>query len=250
MSNSIQLFEKQSMNIVKEANILTPEDLQVITDLSKELNQTYQTVQIFRTRTEMDISVLNDLEYPTPDAKFWQAVREQNVMFTELVRLSFQYRRNNIEITRLINDGAKLAEGYEKDLLCIDIEEKEFNRIEMERVAKDRIREIGQWHDIMTNLRPQLRCGDTNVDEHQLLSYTQRFIQAYAVAQETDKDVDSYRNLHAQLDMALKTCRDRGILEKVLLPFIDHPMITQMFPEEIARLTENKMGTKLQKLAS
>ena len=53
---------------------------------------------MFRTETEMRISVLNDLKHPTPGAKYWQAVREQNVFFEQMIFLSFDYRENDIEI--------------------------------------------------------------------------------------------------------------------------------------------------------
>ena len=136
--NNINLFEQKSMNVVKSANILTEDDLQIITELSAELSNTFQTAQVFRTQTEAEISVLNDIKFPTPDAKYWQSIREQNVHFGELVRLSFNYRRNDVEIAKL-ESIIKSAKGYDREMLQIDLEEKQFNRIEMERVAKDRI---------------------------------------------------------------------------------------------------------------
>ena len=48
--------------------------------------------------TEVPVSVLNDIKFPTPAAKYWQAMREQNVMFQELVMLSYEYRKNLVEI--------------------------------------------------------------------------------------------------------------------------------------------------------
>jgi hypothetical protein len=46
----------------------------------------------------MEVSVLDDVHFPTPDAKYWQSVREQSVHFSELIRLSFDYRRLLVDI--------------------------------------------------------------------------------------------------------------------------------------------------------
>jgi hypothetical protein len=39
----------------------------------------FHHVQMYRTQTEMEISVLSDVHFPTPDSKYWQTVREMNV---------------------------------------------------------------------------------------------------------------------------------------------------------------------------
>ena len=82
---------------VRGASVLNVTDAANLDRLAPELRQTWETAQVFRTRTEMEMSVLNDLHFPTPDSKYWQCVREQNVMFGELVGLSFEYRKNRVE---------------------------------------------------------------------------------------------------------------------------------------------------------
>ena len=52
---------------------------------------------MFRTKTEMEFSVLNDAKYPTNAAKYWQCVREQNTHIENLMHLSFDARKNDIE---------------------------------------------------------------------------------------------------------------------------------------------------------
>lgn len=234
--NNINLFETQSLNIVKSAHILTEDDLNVVLALSKELSNTFQTAQVFRTQTEAEISVLNDIKFPTPDAKYWQSVREQNVHFGELVRLSFNYRRNNVEIAKL-ESIIKSAKGYDRDMLQIDLEEKQFNRIEMERVAKDRIREIKMWSDIMAKLKPEMKFSLTDVNEHQLISYTQRFISTILATEAcTNKDLDSYRNLMAQFDKSVKVCREKGVMDKVLAPYLESERAKEIFGDEMKEL--------------
>ena len=54
--------------------MLVPEDVQFLEEVKEELNDTWTKRQIFRTETEMRISVLNDVKFPTNASKYWQAV--------------------------------------------------------------------------------------------------------------------------------------------------------------------------------
>ena len=56
-------------------SVLKPEDAQKIIELKDELTDTWTKKQIFRTETEMRISVLNDCKHPTAASKYWQSVR-------------------------------------------------------------------------------------------------------------------------------------------------------------------------------
>lgn len=208
-------YDKLSLEIIKQSEILKPEDLQTIEGLKDELKDVFLHTQIFRTRTEMEVSVLNDLKFPTPDAKYWQAVREQNVMFHELVMLSYEYRKNLVEIKKLERKLEKEKDDLERELLEIEIDKKKFISTNQVRVAKDRIREIKEWHEIKRNLLPDMKYSLKDVNEHQLLSYTKRFIKQF-MAMGDNGSAPERANLIGQLDKALKVCRDKGLLEKVL----------------------------------
>ena len=150
----------QALSIITGANILNKEKCGVLSDLAVELRQTWETVQVFRTRTEMLVSVLNDVKHPTPDSKYWQAVREQNVMFHELAMLSYEYRKNELEIRKLQRDQLAEEDELEKELIGVEIEKKTFIGHNMERTAQDRIREIIEWSNIKAELRPKMAFGD------------------------------------------------------------------------------------------
>ena len=78
-------------------SVLKEEDAQAVVKLKDELTDTWTKKQIFRTETEMRISVLNDGKHPTQASKYWQSVREQNAMFEALMGLSFDLRKNNVK---------------------------------------------------------------------------------------------------------------------------------------------------------
>jgi len=176
----------QALQIIEGADILDAQRCTVLLGLAAELRQTFATVQVYRTKTEMLVSVLNDVKHPTPDSKYWQAVREQNVMFQELAMLSYEYRKNAVEIRKLQRNQLVEEDELEKELIGIEIEKKTFIGCNMERTAQDRLREIVEWSHIKAELRPQMAFGDQDVNEHQLTAMKQRFeFEASLVGQNT-----------------------------------------------------------------
>ena len=204
----------QLLSLIENSELITKEQYQKLTEIKDQILKSFNTVQVFRTQTEMEISILNDVNFPNPDSKYWQAVREQNVMFTELITLTFEYRRNQINICE-IQESLETATGYKKDRLQIDLEEKEFTKLNMQRVSSDRIREILEWQAIKDKLELQLVASDTDVNEHQLISYTQRWIQQYIAMANTGSPAERW-NLIGQLDKGLRLCIKNNLLEKVI----------------------------------
>jgi len=211
-------FDIHSLSIIESSKILKQEDLRQLSALSNELQDTFLNVQMFRTRTEMEVSVLNDLKHPTPDSKYWQSMREQNVMFQELVMLSYEYRKNQVEIKILERKLISESDELEKELLQIEIEKKQFIGINQERTAKDRIREIREWHEIKEELKPFMECVTNDVNAHQLYGYTIRWInQLQGLSENTS--ISERNNLLGQLQKGLRLCRERGLIDRVYKQF-------------------------------
>lgn len=143
------------------------DDVTFIHEHSEQLQQTLLKQQMFRTKTEMNISVLNGIDHPTPASKYWQCVREQAGMYGSLIQMSFDYRRKAYEVEKLRMPGAST-------LARIEIEEGEYAMFNMRMQAQDRLREIEMWQNKMDELDDG--SFDTeNVDTHQLESYNKRF---------------------------------------------------------------------------
>ena len=160
---------------VRGASVLNAADSASLNMLAGELRQTWDTVQIFRTRTEMEYSVLDDIHHPTADAKYWQCVREQNVMFGELVGLSYEYRKNDIELRMELRKLETERDDLARELIQVEIDRKTFAAANMQRVASDRMREIRHWHEIKVALLPQMKHGADDCDAHQRESLPIRF---------------------------------------------------------------------------
>ena len=161
------LIEKEAPNL---NNLLEPEDVSIFKEMTGELRDTWTKKQMFRTQTEMEFSVLNDAKYPTKAAKYWQCVREQNVFLENLMNLSFDYRKNEVETKQLEKKRDEEKDELEKELHQIEIDQKTFSKASMQLVARDRMREIKLW----SAYKKKYDDGsfDTkNVNTHQLESY-------------------------------------------------------------------------------
>ena len=154
-------------------SVLKEKDAQAIVALREELTDTWTKKQIFRTETEMRISVLNDGKHPTQASKYWQSVREQNAMFEALMGLSFDLRRQQIKRLKLEKKMLKAQnEGDELKQMevQIDLDENLYGRANMEQVAQDSVRELNTWSKIKSELKDG-SFDDENVDSHQAESY-------------------------------------------------------------------------------
>jgi hypothetical protein len=161
------LIEKEAPSL---NNLLDPNDVKEFKEMTEELRDTWTKKQVFRTETEMRMSVLQDAKYPTKASKYWQCVREQNVFLENLMSLSFDARRNEVKLKRLQEKLKTEEDPLKRELLQIDIDEKTYSVANMQLVARDRMREIKLW----SILKKEFNDGsfdDKDVNTHQLDSY-------------------------------------------------------------------------------
>lgn len=202
------------LDTLKNSSILKSEDFAFLYSVADELHDTFTKRQVFRTETEMEVSVLNEIKHPTKASKYWQSVREQAVMFENLIASGFDYRRNEVKIKRLSQQIVNAIDEFEREELQIDLDECLFKRTNLALTAKDRIREIRLW----SKIKAELDDGsfDTkDVNTHQLVSYAQRFILQASNAPR-DMPVAEANNLKGQLASAIHELENRGMLQEVL----------------------------------
>ena len=179
--------------------ILSEDEVKDFKAMGAELKDTWVKKQMFRTETEMRISVLNDLKHPTPAAKYWQAVREQNVFFEQMVFLSFDYRENDIEIRKIEKQLSEEKDQFKKELAQIKLERKLFDRAQMELTAKDRMRELRLWSQLKDELVKQDPNFDKeNVDTHQKEALPKRLLKTFQFFDKA-RDADGAKNIAAQI---------------------------------------------------
>lgn len=165
-----------AIDSLQETGILAEADYSYITNNISTLQHNWEKNQLWRTETEMRVSVLNDLRFPTPASKYWQAVREQASFYGNLIQTTFDYRRNHIEQLMKQREIAECDDELARALLQIDLEQLQFIQIRLEREATDRVREIRLWDQIMQECVAQDPNFDTeDVNAHQMDSYAQIF---------------------------------------------------------------------------
>ena len=175
-----------------------------------ELQDTWVKKQMFRTETEMRFSVLSDNKYGTNAAKYWQSVREQNTHFENLMHLSFDYRKNDVEIEKLEHKIKTHKDKFERKMAQIELEEKLYGRASMELVAKARMREISTW----SKLKKEFHDGsfdDKDVNTHQAESYMHQLEQKKLTLTPASSQPEVF-NVLGQLD-TLKRVRQSGELK-------------------------------------
>ena len=224
-------YIEQSLDIIQHNELLKEEDFKVVLEIKDELNHNFQTSQMFRSRVEMEISVLNDAKFPTPDSKYWQSVREQGVHFQELVMLSYEYRKlaqkqkiiqATMEEKEEILANRKLEDApdteirkleAEIEMKKIDLEKNNFIALNHSKVAKDRIREVLSWHEIMEKLKPHMLHGADSYEDHQLASYNLRFKNQIEIAKATNAKMDPAEaaNLLGQAHTSERVLKGEGL---------------------------------------
>lgn len=177
MTENTELQNKSTFNTL--INYLNDEDVKAVIGIKDELFDNWKKKQIFRTDTEMRVSVLNDAKFPTRPSKYWQSVREMSAMFDALMALTFDIRENEVNRLRLEREMKELTGKDDVDELDvmelqIKIDRNVYDRITMLQVAHDRIRELQNW----SRIKAELDDGsfDTqNVNTHQAESYYHYF---------------------------------------------------------------------------
>jgi len=175
-----------------------------------ELQDTWTKKQMFRTETEMRFSVLSDNKYGNNAAKYWQSVREQNTHFENLMHLSFDYRKNDVEIEKLEHKIKTDKDKFERKMAQIELEEKLYGRANMELVAKARMREISTW----SKLKKEFHDGtfdDKDVNTHQAESYMHQLEQKKLTLTPGSSQPEVF-NVLGQLE-TLKRVRQSGELK-------------------------------------
>lgn len=192
-------YSKDGLDNIKSVSILTDKDLETMESMKFQLQDTFNKRQIFRTDTEARYSVLNDVKFPTPASKYWQAVREQNVHFTNLMYESCDYEELQGEIEFLEEELETNESIAMIKIKQAQIKKKQFQLLDMKRVAQDRVREVQQWEIIkQEQVKLDNSFDTTNADTHQFESYTLRFKNDVQIAKDSGNH-DLYKSALSQL---------------------------------------------------
>lgn len=242
---NIQTYSPQSLENITKSNFLNETDLAFIATTSAELQDTFEKKQLWRTETEIKVSVLNDISFPTAASKYWQSVREQAVFYDNLIDLSFDYRKNEVAIKKAQREILILEDDLDLELKQIELEELLFKRANMELAAKDRVREIKIWSQIKQDLVEKDPTFDTqNVNSHQAVSYGQQFLLELEVMKQTNNpSFGEMQSAMGKLQATLKYGLENDLLIEMMEPLHNSDlkaqicnMLSNIYPELIPQL--------------
>lgn len=179
-----------TLTTIENSNLVSTNDIEYIKNNINDIIKINEKKQVFRTETEIHLSVLNDLKFPTKASKYWQSVRELSVMYSELVNASFEYRKLLIDIEELEEKISKETNKFKLARRQIKLEEKLWSKENCQQIASDRMREIKLWKEIMDELDDgTFNTEDVNV--HQLESYGVRFKNQASLVNEHTPPADA-----------------------------------------------------------
>lgn len=201
-----------------DTGLLSPLALKELHELIPSIRHDWDVKPIFRTETEARLCVLNDIHHPTPHAKYWQSVREQQVHFNELVMLVFDYKRKAVEIRKLERKMNQETDDLELELLSIDLDQKRYEIELCDKVARERMRELHQWDKIKKELLAS--SSDIDVDDcegrEHLKSHTKRFITEWMNSGQT-LDPASAQNIIGKAQTGIRRCKEVGLWDEVVM---------------------------------
>lgn len=230
-------FQNFSIASVPET-YLSADDRTKIQAMSDELRDTIVKRQIWRTETEMRISVLDDVHFPTKAAKYWQAVREQAVFIENLVQGSFDYRKNEVEIRKLERDIKNCDDEFDRELLTIELERKIWDREHKKLRGIDIVRELSLWSKIKNEMDDG-SFDKTSPNTHQLESLTMQFLIRAATLPDSITSAEKH-NIMGSVMAAVRVANEAGVMESVM----------SKLPQEVALKLNNYLEHKDEHLLS
>jgi len=200
-----------------DRDLLSPSAIESLRGIYPSIIHDWKVKPIFRTETEARISVLNEIHFPDPHAKYWQSVREQQVHFDQLIYLSFEYRRKKVELAKLDKRLKGEQDDLERQLLEIDREQLQYEIMVAEKVAKERIRELKQAQRIKAEQKAIGGFSTENADDgiDQLKTYAKTFILEMFNSGNKMGAADA-QNIIGKAVTAKNRCKDMGIWDEVV----------------------------------
>jgi len=175
ISEQLELVEKQSFDItsLQQLQILDGTQIQQLKEIKNDLMMSSKKLQIGRPKYLMEVSVLKDMRFPTPDSKYWQCILERNVQFQNMLSESLDFEEKiaeleekEAEIEELQNDNNTRKERAE--LMKLDVQRRRvmLQLFNLKKQGEERYREIMAWTDLINQVKPELKYTEDNPEEH------------------------------------------------------------------------------------
>ena len=164
---------ENSLTLISKTPILSEEGLLQLRKLGDSLQHGFEKGQIRRPKYLMTVAVLNNMKFPTPDAKYWQCILERDIQFQNLVMLSYDVQEELADIEIINAEIDQFNHSHKTKMILakvkklkIQIERKQANLTFMEKDAKERLREIVSWSELIEQIEPEMKFSRDNPEKH------------------------------------------------------------------------------------
>jgi len=165
----IEIAKKEAFELIpiSETALLEEPKRSKLAELTKDLRESFKKREVLRPKYMMEVSVLKDTKFPTPDAKYWQCILERDIQFQNLLFTACDFKEKSGELMELeVTLKAKQnAPGYQMQL---DAQRMRLllQLMFMRKEADDRCREIFAWTSLIKQLGQQLKYSKDDPEEH------------------------------------------------------------------------------------
>ena len=172
MTNSLANIAESNLE-----NVLSNTDANYMMSVTGEIQRSFHAQKKWRSNFIANNAILDNEKYPLPSSKYWQAVREELVMFEQLCNQSLDYERHLLEkemleinLEDVRNPESKKGKVIKK-LIGLDILAVELKIIHVKHDCKNRVREIRIWEDVKNKIvkeNPELDIDspESSQEEH------------------------------------------------------------------------------------
>lgn len=199
------------LKTIEDTHLLSGKQMVNLEEIKADLVVGFEDIITRRSKYLMEVSVLTDTKFPTPDAKYWQAILERDVQFRNMLSESFDYQEKEAEVQILnIRYNNLIATDTELSLakankLQIQIRREEMDLTFMQKNASERYDEIINWTDIINDLKPQLKYNGHDQNEHMSESYLIKFaLETQMIKELGASDMNGAMNILGLGQSALK----------------------------------------------
>ncbi len=125
------------------------------------IDRIFRKMPLGMTKYQIQNFVLNTVDYPTPDSRYWQAKFELWQRIMKLYGLQFDYEETCAKIfyydARIKKDEDDPAEEAKKQLYLVKKARAEFSKVMIKKNAEDTLREIRVFMETIREIEPNMK---------------------------------------------------------------------------------------------
>jgi len=154
-----------------DITVLSEDDNKKLSLAKNNIEHSMKHVIMHRTKTLLRTSVLNDLDHPTPDSKYWQLSMEMYAHSTALADNLFEIESKQIDLDEAEEKLKTEKNNYTIRRLELEIKKIMFQIAILQKEVHERILELDNQSTAMEELKQYMNYSQDDMNEHQVQTY-------------------------------------------------------------------------------